>query len=184
MVLTAGAGAAAQHVILLWPFHFMAIAAVLAQIPVRCAAIAVTTVLCVWNLAVTDQYYADLVQNGPAIRWTDAMDPLNRALADLHAPRIFAADWGIIETINLLSEGETPVYYADESSAAAMHNMLAAPGSVFVAHASGLAFLPQQRAALERFALQEGYMEESIAAIRDRNGRPAFDVFRFRKIHL
>jgi mannose/fructose/N-acetylgalactosamine-specific phosphotransferase system component IIC len=184
MVLTAGAGAAAQHVILLWPFHFMAIAAVLAQIPVRWAAAAVTTVLCGSNLAVTDRYYADLVQNGPAIRWTDAMDPLNRTLADLHAPRIFVADWGIIETINLLSEGETPVSYAAESSATAMHNMLAAPGSVFVAHANGLAFLPQQRAALEQYAAQEGYTEESIAAIRDSNGRPAFDVFRFRNVHL
>ena len=33
MVLTAGAGKAAQHVILLWPFHLIPIAAVLAQIP-------------------------------------------------------------------------------------------------------------------------------------------------------
>lgn len=188
MVLTAGAGAAAQHVILLWPFQFLAIAAALSQLAVRGSgrwvAAAVTVVLCGANLAVTDQYYVDLIQNGPAIRWTDAMDRLNRTLADLRAPRIFVADWGIIETINLLSQGETPVYYADESSPAAMRNMLASADAVFVTHANGVAFLPQERGMLELYAVQEGYEEESIAEIRDRNGRPAFDVFRFRKVHL
>jgi hypothetical protein len=184
MVLTAGAGAAAQHVILLWPLHFLAISAALAQIPRRWAAGAATVVLCGSNLAVTNQYYADLVRNGPAIRWTDAMDQLNRTLADLRAPRIFVADWGIIETINLLSEGETPVYFADVSSPAAMHNMLESPGVVFAAHAPGAAILPEQRAALEQYAAREGYTRETIAEIHDRNGRPAFDVFRFRKVHL
>jgi hypothetical protein len=184
MVLTAGAGAAAQHVILLWPLHFLALAAGLAQLPVRWAAGAVTTVLCCANVAVTNQYYADLVRNGPALRWTDAMDQLDRTLTDLHAPSVFIADWGIIETINLLSEGETPVSYADTTSSASMHNMLEAPGTVFVAHAPGLAFLPEQRAALEQYAAGEGYTRESIAQIHDRNGRPAFDVFRYRKLHL
>src|ERR1035437_1783675 len=37
MVLTAGAGAAAHHVILIWPFSFLAIAATLAAIPWRAA---------------------------------------------------------------------------------------------------------------------------------------------------
>jgi len=184
MVLTAGAGAAAQHVILLWPLQFIAIAAALAQIPVRWAAGAVTVVLCAANLAVTNQYYADLVRNGPALRWTDAMDQLDRTLADLRAPRIFVADWGIIETINLLSEGETPVYYADAGSAVALHQMFDSPGTVFVTHAQGAAFFPEQRAALEQYAAHEGYTRETIAEIHDRNGRPAFDVFRFRKLHL
>lgn len=184
MVLTAGAGAAAQHVILIWPLHFIAIAAAVAQIPARWAASAVTILLCGANLAVTDQYYADLVRNGPAIRWTDAMDELNQTLADLHSSHVYVADWGIVETINLLSEGETPVYYADVTSAAAERNMLESPGAIFVAHAPGAAFFPQQRAALEQDAAAEGYTREVIAQIHDRNGRPAFDVFRFRKLHL
>jgi hypothetical protein len=184
MVLTAGAGAAAQHVILLWPLQFIAIAVVLDMIPVSCVACAVTIALCIANLLVTDQYYADLVRNGPAIRWTDAMDQLDRTLADLHAPRIFVADWGIIETVNLLSEGDTPVYYADVANGAAIDNMLAAPGSVFVAHAPEFEVLPQQRAAIEQSAAREGYTRETLAEIHDRNGRPAFDVFRFRKLHL
>ena len=79
MVLTAGAGGAAHHVILLWPFQLLPIAAVLARIPAAPAAL-VTALLCGSNLAVTNQYYADLIRNGPGVRWTDAMDPLQRYL--------------------------------------------------------------------------------------------------------
>jgi dolichyl-phosphate-mannose-protein mannosyltransferase len=183
MVLTAGAGAAAQHVILLWPFHLIPVAAVLAQIPAIRAAI-VTVLLCGSNLAVTNQYYSDLIVNGPAIRWTDAMDPLNRYLSDLRAPRIFAADWGFIETMNLLSEGELPMYYADTSSDQAVEALLRDPSIVFVAHTRGLAFHPQERAALEDLARRENYQQELLTTIQDRNGRPTFDVFRFRKLHL
>ncbi len=64
-----GRGAAAQHVILLWPFHLLMIAAAVDRLP-RIAAIAATVVLCGSNLAVTNQYYAELVRNGPI----DALD--------------------------------------------------------------------------------------------------------------
>ena len=183
MVLTSGAGAAAQHVILLWPFHLIPIAAVLSQLSGLRVAI-VTTLLCASNLLVTNQYYADLVVNGPAIRWTDAMDPLHRYLADSRARRIVAADWGFMETMNLLSEGELPMYYADTSSDQAIEAMLRDPANVYVTHAKGLAFHPQERASLEAVAQREQYQQEPLTTILDRNGRPAFDVFRFRKLHL
>jgi len=184
MVLTAGAGAAAQHVILLWPFHLIPIAAVLAQIPSRGAAALMTALLCGSNLAVTNHYYADLLRNGPAIRWTDAMDPLHRYLADLHARQIVAADWGFMETMNLLSEGELPMIYADTGSEQAIAGLLGDPSNVFVAHTPGFAFHPGERAALENLARREHYQQEQITTIQDRNGRPTFDVFRFRKLHL
>ena len=183
MVLTAGAGGATQHVILLWPFHLIPVAAVLARIPAARAA-AVTALLCGSNLALTNQYYADLIVNGPAIRWTDAMDPLQRYLADLHARRIVAADWGFIETMNLLGEGELPMYYADTGSEQSIDALLRDPSNVFVAHEPGFAFHPQERGALEDLARREHYQEEPLTTIQDRNGRPTFDVFRFRKLHL
>jgi hypothetical protein len=190
MVLTAGAGRAAQHVILLWPFHLIPVAAVLARIPAARAAI-VTALLSASNLAVTNQYYADLIVNGPAVRWTDAMDPLQRYLTDLHARRIVAADWGFIETMNLLSEGELPMYYApyadtgsDQAAGQSISALLRDPSNVFVAHSPGLAFHPQERMALEDQARREQYEEEPLTTIQDRNGRPTFDVFRFRKLHL
>lgn len=182
MVLTAGAGAAAQHVLLIWPFHLMLIAAALAVIPNRALAGAATVLLCASGLAVTNQYYKELIRNGPAPRWTDAMDPLHRYLTDAHAPRVYVADWGILETMHLLSEGGLPVQLADLSGGEGTRRMLAEPGGIFVAHT--VAMHPQERTALEAFAREENYIEEPVITIHDRNGRPAFDVFRFRKLHL
>lgn len=184
MVLTAGAGAAAQHVILLWPFHLMMIAAALDRIPLRAAVTGLTVLLCASSAAVTNQYYTDLIRNGPTMRWTDAMDPLLRFLTDMHARRIYVADWGIIETMNLLSEGALPMQQSDLSRDDAIRGMLRDPRNVFVAHAKGAAMHPNERAALEDLAQRDEYIEEPVATIMDRNGRPAFDVFRFRKLHL
>ncbi len=184
MALTAGAGAAAQHVILLWPFHFLMIAAALDQIPWRIGATAVTVLLAGSSLAVTNQYYADLIRNGPTMRWTDAMDPLLRYLTDMHARRIYVADWGILETMNLLSEGTLPIRGADLSGDDGIRAMLKDSRNVFVAHAQGAAIHPNEREAIEQLAQREEYIEEPVATIVDRNGRPAFDVFRFRKLHL
>jgi hypothetical protein len=183
MVLTAGAGAAAHHVILLWPFQLVPIAAALSRIPAAPAAL-VTALLCGSNVAVTNQYYADLITNGPTVRWTDAMDPLQRYLTELHARQIVAADWGFMETMNLLSEGQLPMAGADTSSDQAVNALLRDPLNVFVAHAPGLAYQPEQRAALEDAARRENYQEEPLTTIHDRNGRPTFDVFRFRKLPL
>ncbi|MEO8098967.1 MAG: glycosyltransferase family 39 protein [Acidobacteriota bacterium] len=189
MVLTAGAGAAAQHVILLWPFHLLAIAAAVDRIPLRAAVVGITALLCASSLAVTNQYYVELIRNGPTMRWTDAMDPLHRYLTDLcstdHSVRhIYVADWGIIETMNLLSQGALPASPADLSGDEGIRVMLRDQASVFVAHAAGQAIHPNERGALEAVAQREQYMQENITTILDRNGRPAFDVFRFRKIHL
>lgn len=185
MAATAGAGAAAQHVILLWPFHFLAIAAALSQIPLRAAA-AVTAVLCASSLAVTNHYYADLLRFGPTLRWTDAMDRLHYELRETRAAnpaaRFYAADWGIFETMNLLSEGELPMFGASGETEWA--RAVTDPRSIFVAHPQDVAIHPEERASLEAAAHRLGYSRATLITIHDRNGRPAFDVFRFRKIHL
>jgi hypothetical protein len=180
MALTANAGWAAQHTILLWPFHFLAIAAALARAPLKLAA-AGCAVLCISNAAVTNQYYADLIRNGPAIRWTDAIDPLNRYLADSKPGMVFGADWGFVETLNLIDEGRLPVASVDLPGPAITRRMLANPHAVFVSHTPPFTYHPEIRAAVEDAARQEGYAEERLATIADRNGRPTFDVLRFRK---
>ena len=183
MALTPGAGGAVQHTILLWPFHLLVIATVVAQLPLRWAA-PIAAVLCLSNLAVTNQYYAGLIRNGPAIRWTDAIGPLQQYLVTSKADRIFIADWGFIETLCLLTEGEIPVYSADVPDPAMLRRIIAGPRQLFVSHAPEYTFLPRIRARVEEQARQDGYEEEHLATIFDRNGRPTFDVFRFRKVHL
>jgi hypothetical protein len=183
MVLTAGAGAAAQHTILLWPFQFLVIAAALSSVSTRVAA-TLTVLLCGANLVVTNQYYADLIRNGGGIRWTDAIYKLDEYLMELHSPRIVIADWGILETINLLSQGETPVIAFAADDVKTMERMLSNPRHIFVAHTPAYAVLPQLRGALEDEARRQGYREVPIRSIQDRNGRSIFEIFRFRKVHL
>ncbi|HEY6345127.1 MAG TPA: glycosyltransferase family 39 protein [Bryobacteraceae bacterium] len=185
MAFTQGAGATVQHAILLWPFHLLAIAVALAQIPSR-AATAVTALLCISNVALTNHYYADLIRNGPAIRWTDAVDPLEKYLAASYSAtpgveRIFVMDWGFFETLNLLSEGELPVYNGDVSDTGMLDRIVSGPKHLFVAHTPEYAYQPEMRARLEERARADGFQEESVALISDRNGRPTFEVFRFRK---
>jgi hypothetical protein len=184
MLLTAGAGAAAHHVILLWPFHFLAIAAALAAIPWRWIAGAATLFLCAANVAVTNEYYWELVRNGPDIRWTDAIYPLERRLETLRSPDIYIIDWGIFESINLLSDHSAPVHELDWNNQDNLRKIVSDPRAAFVAHTPKYAYFPQQRAALEDIAANGGYEEVPIEIIYDRNGRATFDVFRFRKIPL
>ncbi len=184
MVLTAGAGGAAHHVILLWPFQFLTIAAALAAIPWAWVAAAATLVLCASNLAVTNEYYWELVTNGPDIRWTDALYPLGRRLDTLRAPDIYIVDWGIFESINLLSKNATPVRLVDWSNRDYLRKIVSDPRAAFVAHTPIYTYFPQQRAMLEDAAASEGYEEVPIEIVYDRNGRATFDVFRFRKIPL
>jgi hypothetical protein len=184
MVLTAGAGGAAHHVILLWPFHFLAVAAALAAIPWRWIAGAVTLVLCAANLAVTNEYYWELIRNGPDIRWTDAVYPLERRLETLRSPDIYIVDWGIFETINLLSDNMAPVRAVDWTNQEILRKIVGDPRAAFVAHTANYAYFPQQRVTIEDIAASGGYEEVPIEIIYDRNGRATFDVFRFRKIPL
>jgi hypothetical protein len=180
IALAANAGFAAQHTILLWPFPMLAIAAALAQAPARLGA-AICALLCVSSVAVTNQYYADLIRNGPAIRWTDAIDPLNRYLIDSKADMVFGADWGFVETLNLISEGKVPISFVDITDKNLMARMVSGTNYLFVWHEPKFTYQPEVRAAIEEVARQGGYQEERLATISDRNGRPTFEVLRFRK---
>ena len=168
-----------QHTILLWPFHLLIVAVAIAQLPLRWAG-ALTIVLCFSNLAVTCRYYSDLVRNGPAIRWTDAIDPLKQYLSASKAQRILIADWGVIETLSLLSEGKLPVYSADVRDSETLNEMIANPDQIFVSHAAEFTFVPGIRSRLDEQARNNGFKEEPIAVISDSHARPTFEIFGFR----
>jgi 4-amino-4-deoxy-L-arabinose transferase-like glycosyltransferase len=180
MAFTAGAGGAVQHTILLWPFPLAIIAATMASLPAGWAG-GLTALLCLSNLAVTSEYYVELINNGPAIRWTDAIGPLERYLSGSESDRIMVADWGIIETLSLLSEGRLPVYSAEATDSAVLDRMIASSGQLYVAHTPEFTFEPATRARLEQRARNNGFEVERITTISDRHQRPTFEVFRFRR---
>jgi len=181
MALTAGAGRAVHHTILLWPFPAFIVAAALSQAPPRWAASS-AALLCAANLAVTNQYLADLIQYGPAIRFSNAINPLKEYLQTSNAERIFVADWGAIEALCLLTQGNLPVENAIVDNPDTLHRMVVGSSYLFVSHTPEYAFEPKIRARLDQQARKEGFEEEKVTVIPDRNGRPTFEVFRFRRM--
>jgi hypothetical protein len=181
MIVTAGTGGAAHHAILLWPFHFLAIAAALAAIPWAWISAAVTILLCASNVLVTNEYYRELVRTGPDIRWTDAIYTLESDLERLRSPEVYVIDWGILESLKLLSDEAIPVSGVGLGDAENLRKIIADPRSVFVAHTAPFAYFPGDRSALEDFATGAGYEEVSAEIVYDRYGRATFDVFRFRE---
>ena len=187
MFLTAGAGGATHHVILLWPFPAIIIAAVMSQLLSRRLLFGAAVVLCLSQLLVMNQHLVVLIRNGSSVRWTDAFAPLVTRLSNAHAKRVITCDWGILETLNLMSEGELPV----EDASAALRQLTTdnrqlttrfdAPDALWVLHSSGREEWPGVNDALDRIAASAGYSKEVLESIQDRNGRPIFDIVRFRR---
>ncbi len=179
MFATTGAGTSAHHVLLLWPFHLVIIALAASQLRPRLAIAAVAVVLCASNLAVMNQYYTALILNGTSVRWTDAFPELIRTLEKADAAHVYTADWGITETVNLLTEGRVPVAGLDESSISP--TLFLQSNSLFVAHGTPYLQTPKTMAALTDAARSYAFQKEPVTTIYDRNGRGIFEVFRFRR---
>ncbi len=198
MFFTAGAGGAVHHVVLLWPFHLFVVAVVISGLTcqlglsatrgLRAAPLGLAFLLCAGNLLVVNQYYVTVIRNGPGVRWTDAFSPLAEWLQKAHSPRIITADWGILETLNLLSEGELPVQDAsfalrtsgDPEFREVLASMLAAPDTLWVTHAAAAEQWSGVNLNLIHFASAHGYSKELLHTVHDRNGRSIFEILRFR----
>jgi hypothetical protein len=196
MAITANAGGSVHHTILLWPLPELVIAVVFAGASRRLgraglpAVAAVLAVMLVSGALVTNEYYALAVRNGGAQSWTNAVFPLSQYLKKAPAKTIYCMDWGILDPLRLLNRGSLPLAMGtDEISKdslspedrAMVDRMIADPESLFLAHTSGVEFFPAWNPKLIQFAAAEGYQRELATEISDEFGRPAFDVYRFRK---
>jgi hypothetical protein len=185
MFFTKGAGGAVHHVALIAPFHILVIAGVVTALARERVAIAVAAVLCLSQLLVLNTYHVALIRNGGSVRWTDAFTPLHRFLRETPAEAIVTADWGILETLNLMSQGELPVVDAStllypQPQPAALIPRLRAAGAIWVAHSAGREQWEGVNAALDDAAAQADVSKEIVSTIYDRNGRAIFDILAFR----
>jgi 4-amino-4-deoxy-L-arabinose transferase-like glycosyltransferase len=184
MFLTSRAGGAAHHVLLLWPLHLFLLAIVIDSLAKRfervsrIACIATVSVLVAANLLVTNQYYVDSLHFGSSVRWSDAFPALIRTLEGTNAGHVYVADWGILETVNLMTEGSVPVVALDRDST--VPALFAGANDIFVSHTQPFLQVPEINAQLEIIGRATGYQKQSIATIYDRNGRGIFELFRYR----
>jgi hypothetical protein len=197
MAFTRNAGGSAHHTILLWPMPVFWAALVFAEafgrLPRRAALPALgalTGVLCLSNLAVINQHYAQLVRNGPSAIWTDAILSLPPALQRAKAQAILAIDWGMIDNVYLLSRGALPIFVGGDALKESpqpedyelLRKQLSAPHNVFLAWSDGREVTPGVNERLRKMAGVLGYALDPAETVSDRNGRPAFLILRPRPL--
>jgi hypothetical protein len=186
MLFGKGVGGSAHHVILLWPFPTLFIAVALAQISRRLGPAGkpllafVVVFLAGSSLLVTNEYFTRLVRNGPGEAWTDAVDPLSDFLKLANPRVIYLDDWGMFHNLVLLNRGTLPLNN-DPSDRRVVLARIAESDSVFVGHPNDIEIFKGVNAKLLALAEEAGYRREMLAEIPDRNGRPMFEVFRFRR---
>ncbi len=193
MALTKDAGASTHHTILLWPFPQLFVGAALAQASSRLrrtglVALAVILVMvCGLNLVVLNQHFAQLVQCGNTVIWTDAGQPLSAYMAGVRADHVYVLDWGILGVLRALNRGRLPLEFVrgplegdpNESNREEVVRMIGDKDSVFIDHTEGNEVMPSIRGRLDAVAASAGYRRHVLKTVSDRLGRPVFDVFCF-----
>ncbi len=194
MAFNQGTGGSTHHVVLLWPFPHLMVAAVLAEATSRLrrtgawllAAAAAT--LSGSSLLVTNQHLADLIRYGTGGVWSDAIEPLAQRLLRSEAGTVVTIDWGMLDSLRLLGRGRLPLYQADDLAAKdslgaddrrVLEWLLGLPNPVFVGHTSREEVRPGSAARIAAHAATLGYSRQLLYTICDRHRRPIFEVFRF-----
>jgi len=188
MALTRDAGAAAHHVVLLWPFPILFAAVALASLPWRPLAWTAGAVMIAMNLLVVNQYVAQFERNGPSAVFTDALYPLSASLSAYSDRNLYIIDWGLDENLNLLHQGRlnSSLFLGPLSTDSPspeqldqIREMLRDPGGLILDHVREREVFPSVGARLDRAARALGYRPEIVSTVPDSNGRPMFEIVRF-----
>jgi hypothetical protein len=141
------------------------------------------------SLIVLNQYHVQAVRNGGALNFNDAIVPLNDYLRGVRASNLFCVDWGILDSLRLLSRGRLPVRVGSDpvskpqlsaEDLEVVRGWVKEPDHVFVAHTEGNEFFTGTSAKLQKIATEMGYQRDLMQVIGDRYGRKVFEVYRFR----
>jgi 4-amino-4-deoxy-L-arabinose transferase-like glycosyltransferase len=194
MAVTAGAGGSVHHAILLWPLPQMIVAISFAAASRRLHAVGIPSlalvlaVLMVSGLLVTNEYRVLIVRNGGSPNWTDAIFRLNGYLKGVPADNVFCMDWGIMDSLRLLSSGKLPLRVGtdpinkaslDDADRQYLAQTIGAPAQLFINHTRNFEFFPGVNDKLVDYAAAAGYRREVMAVISDSHGRPVYEVYRF-----
>jgi hypothetical protein len=183
MAVTANTGASVHHTILLWPLpqaivaiSFAGAAARLGRAAIPALAIVLGVVLAS-NLLVANEYFFMMSRDGGSESWSDAIVPLSARLESARPPAVFCADWGIQDSLRLLSRGRLPTW--DVTGGLANPAALADPAYLFTGRTADHEIFRGTAARLAAAAEAAGYRREVVDTIADSFGRPTFEVYRF-----
>jgi 4-amino-4-deoxy-L-arabinose transferase-like glycosyltransferase len=189
MAVTRGAGGGIHHTVLLWPMPHLLVGVAAAALRPRWLLPAAGAVLAASNLLVINQYFFQFERYGAYGRFSDAIYPLSDSLSGPAGQTIYVIDWGIFDSLQFLHWGKLDLrvssepFMTDTPSAAQRREiatMLADPHGLFVTHIRPLEMFQGVVERLEAAAGATGYEPEFIRIIKDSNGRPVFELIRFR----
>lgn len=194
MAITANAGGSVHHTILLWPLPQLVVAVSFAAASRRLGraglpALAVAgAAMVISGVLVAAEYQYVSFRYGGSPVWTDAIFGLRDYMKGVHTGNIYCVDWGILDSLRLLSDGTLPLLVGDDpiskpelsvQDRGPVERMVADPGAVFIAHTKDFEDFPQVNNKLVKFARGIGYQRQMMAVIPDTYGRPAYEVYRF-----
>jgi hypothetical protein len=148
----------------------------------------VGVVLMVSGLLVTNEYRVLIVRNGGSPNWTDAIFRLADYIKGVPADNVFCMDWGMMDSLRLLSTGKLPLRVGtdpinksslDDADRQYLARTIGDPGQVFINHTRNFEFFPGVNDKLVEYAARAGYRREVMAVIADSHGRPVYEVYRF-----
>jgi hypothetical protein len=139
------------------------------------ALVAITGVLAISNVLVTNQYLYQFIRNGAADTWTDAVYPLASDLKQSHASQVLLPDWGVTDSLCVLNRDHPPVHPVEEPFVFSDTN------AIWVDHTSGHEFSKGVHDRVLAAARNTGFEPVMLKTYYDRNGRAMFQSFKFRK---
>ncbi|MCX6585054.1 MAG: glycosyltransferase family 39 protein [Acidobacteria bacterium] len=185
-------GQGSHHMVLLWPLPHLMVACALCEIARRrrWIALAAAAVIAGSEALVTNEYYAQIVRNGPQDYWTTAAEPLRAYLAQAAPNGIYPLEWGIMGPLRALGRGTLQLGFTPEwldagsefrpQDRAALEHLLNVVSPYFVRYVdrTGRSNGPVDR--LVARSAELGFKEHRLATIADRHGRPMYLVTQFR----
>ncbi len=190
MAVTLRAGASVHHVVLLWPIPHLLVALVFAELSRRfgrAGVVAVTlAAVLTWgsSFLILNQYHSQLVRYGAPSVWSDAISTLSDRLRQTSADHIFMMDWGMIYNVRMLTRGRLPIHVGMDAvdknrpDPALLRRMIELPNSVFVSFTERWEQTEGVNRRLAAMAAQLGCRIDSVELVKDRNGRPVFQIVR------
>jgi 4-amino-4-deoxy-L-arabinose transferase-like glycosyltransferase len=194
MAITANAGGSVHHAILIWPLPLLVIAISFASASRRLGAAGIPTLATVLvvmmgsSLLVTNEYHVLMMRNGGSLNWTDAIFRLSDYLKESQSEAIYSMDWGMMDSLRLLSRGKLPLRVGtdpidkpqlDSADRELLERLIAEPGNLYINHTKDFEFFPGVNDKFVTFAEAAGYTRRVLAVIPDSNGRPVYEVYRF-----
>ena len=183
MALTQGTGSAPHHTILLWPFPLVFIGIAYSAMADRFprfgipAAAFVVALLALVNLLTTNRYLVKFAEDGASGGWTNAVGPLADAVQPDSARWIGLLDWGYLNQLRMLWEGDLHLFTTEPAEA----KKLTSVDCVVISHTDDKQMFPGVNERFRKAVEEVGYAEKVERVVKDRNGRPVFEIFRLEK---